>query len=330
MRSLGLFAQGGREIGLGHVMRTTSLAREARRLGLEPTLWIEGDEAARQAARREAGETPVNDPGAVSDVPASADAWILDGPGKLEAFLEMAEALDRRTIVLDRLDLIDRATWTVLPVLHAPASQDRRVRQGADWCIVDPWLRGRRADEHAARDGLLVVFGGADPEGLLLRLAEACRTEAPCGVTPRFVIGPAAPAGRVRALARLGFSPDDDDRSVLVAPNRDELYAAMAEARVAICGFGLCLYELAALGTPAFCVTRSAADADAAERLAALGIGRPLGSAEAFDASHFVSTVRDVLAEGGSESAARSAIAALGDGGGPRRILELALEGSAR
>ncbi len=314
-------AEGGQSRGLGHVMRATSLALEALRLGLEPTLWVWGDDDTRAAAGREA-------PGVVvrsgEDLPAELDqagALLLDGPGKFDDLLLRASELDLPSVVLDRMDLVEAATWTILPVLHAEPSSDRRVRQGPAWCVVEPWLRGVRApNSDSARSGLLVLLGGSDPEGLTVKIGEALAASPVDELMPTFVIGPAASPGRARALARLGFTEDQ----VLRAPDREDLYRAMAKARLAVCGFGVSLYELAALGTPALHFTRSAGDLAAADRLAAQHIGRALGHVSDFCPSSFVNELETSLTSAwtaGTEAAQK----ALGDGRGARRILELAL-----
>ncbi len=323
MSSVALLGMGGPEVGLGHVMRLASLAREAHRLGIEAALWIAGDDSARAATRRELPDIAVHrwDPVAP---PPRADALILDAPGAHRGAVDASAAAGIPCLVLDRLDLVDAATWTVLPVLHAPPSGHPRVRQGPDWCVVEPRIRRLAPSPFPGeRDRLLVVLGGADPEALTLHVAEALAAGRAEGARPLYVVGPAAPAGRTHALTRLGVCPED----LLQAPTRAELYEAMGRARLAICAFGLTLYELAALGTPALVFARSPEDARALERLEALGLGRSLGLCADFDPAVLRREIERALRLDVGQRDHERGLCALGDGQGPRRILELALGG---
>ncbi|MAE93911.1 MAG: hypothetical protein CL910_04560 [Deltaproteobacteria bacterium] len=319
---LTLVAMGGRRSGLGHVLRSVTLAREARWMGLSPTLWIAGDREALGHAARELRGIAVRPLGPGDDPCAAARALILDGPGDLEPWLAAAEARGLPSLVLDRLDAVDRATWTVLPVLHAEPVAHPRVRQGADWCLVEPLQQGRPAPPYPGRrDRVLVVLGGADAGGLTARIASALPDLSPFGLETLLVVGPAAPEHSLAACRELG--------RVLHAPTRDGLLDAMGTARLAVCGFGLSLYELAALGTPALTYTRSLGDAAAAERLAALGIGRPMGDVGGFEAESLAASTLELLRGDRGARMHHQGRQALGDGKAARRVLELVWGGTA-
>lgn len=326
MTTVALLATGGHESGLGHVMRAASLAREAERLGLEPCLWIDGDESARQAAAREARGIPLRAGRPSRGDLEGAAALIVDGRAKFDDELAEAADHDLRTLVLDRTDLVESATWTVLPVLHAAPPSDRRIRHGATWCIVEPLLRDLAPPPYpGARENLLVCLGGSDPEGLTLRLATALAEGLPASLAPRFVVGPAAAPGTARALAGLGYGTSGECPAVLQSPSRAELYEAIASARLGLCAFGTTLYEFAALGTPALTLTRNADDERAAERLASLGIGRPAGPLARLDADRLVCDLEALATSPWPRESSARGLAALGDGRGPQRILELAM-----
>lgn len=312
---------GGKTIGLGHVLRAVSLAREARRMGLSPTLWVAGDREAVIRASREAPEVTVRPLGPTDDPCATARALILDSPSDLTPWLDAADARGLPSLVLDRLDAVDRATWTVLPVLHAEPTAHPRVRQGADWCVVEPLHRGLSAPPYPGqRDRLLVVLGGADAGGLTACVARALPDLRRSGLEPLLVVGPAAASSSLATCRELG--------KVLHAPSRRRLLRTMATARLAVCGFGLSLYELAALGTPALTYTRGPGDAAAAERLAALGIGRPMGDVRDFDSQALARNVLELLDSDRAVRMHELGRQALGDGKAVRRILELVWEGT--
>ncbi|MCP3984513.1 MAG: hypothetical protein GY723_08985 [bacterium] len=321
MRPLAIAAAGGAEHGLGHVLRAASLAREAVARGVAVSFHVAGDERVRETAACEVPETPIHPWDGVSDIASGARGLVIDAPHAIGELLAAAQDSDIPAMVLDRTDQIDAARWTVLPVLHAEPQTDSRVRQGADWCVIEPWNLGLRAPAYpGTRDLLLVLFGGADTDGHSLRVAEALTAGPETGLKPVFVVGPAAPAARARELAGYG--------EVLHAPSRHELYGWMGRARLGICAFGVSLYELAALGTPALFFTRSEEDVDAALRLAMHGIGRFLGNAADFDAAAVLDALDDALRGEWLAYTHARGLRALGDGGGSKRILELALTGT--
>ena len=318
MRPLAIATSGGAEQGLGHVMRTASLAREALSRGIAVSFHVAGDEAVRRVAAKEVPEAALFAWDGVSDVSMGARGLVIDAPHAIDGVLAAARDADVPTTVLDRVDQIEAASWTVLPVLHAEPQADPRVRQGPDWCVIEPWNLGLVAPAFPGdRDLLLMVFGGADVGGLSLRVAEALSAAPDMGLRPVFVMGPAAPTERADELTRYG--------EVLRAPCRSELYGWMGRARLAVCAFGVTLYELAALGTPALVFTRNDADAAAALRLAGHGIGRVLGQMTDFDPTAFQDALEDALHGDWPAYAHAQGLRALGDGAGPKRILDLAL-----
>lgn len=321
MRPLAIAASGGAKQGLGHVLRSASLAREAVSRGIAVSFHIAGNEQLRRVAAAEVPEASILVWDGVSDVSAGARAVVIDAPHAIGDVLTAARDANVPTTVLDRIDQIEAASWTVLPVLHAEPQRDRRVRQGADWCVIEPLNLGLTAPAYPGeRDLLLVVFGGADVGGLSLRVAEALSAAPDTGLRPVFAMGPGAPPERADELTRYG--------EVLRAPCRRELYGWMGRARLAVCSFGVTLYELAALGTPALVFPRSEADVAAALRLADQGIGRVLGRADEFDPAAFLDALGDALRGDWPAYTHGQGLRALGDGDGPKRILELALEGT--
>lgn len=322
MKPLAIATSGGARQGLGHVYRATSLVREAVSQGIPVSFHIAGDECVRAAAAHEAPEATILSWDGVSSVAAGTCALVVDAPHEIGGLLTSAREANVPAMVLDRTDQIEAARWTVLPVLHAKPQQDPRLRQGADWCVVEPWNLGLAAPSYPGdRDVLLVLFGGADAGHHSLQVAEALSSAPDSGLRPVFVVGPAAPPERARELARHG--------EVLCAPPRRELFGWMGRSRLAICAFGVSLYELASLGTPALFFSRGEEDAAAALRLASHGIGRFLGEANNLDAHALLDALENALHGDWPAHTHAAGLRALGDGAGPKRILELALSDGA-
>ncbi len=318
MKRLVIATAGGAELGVGHVMRAASLAREAVSHGIGTVMHVAGEESVRRAAAREIPEVPIEPWDGVSHVAANARGLLIDAPHPIAPVVDAARAAGVPTTVLDRLDTLETASWTVLPVLHAEPRAHPRLRHGADWCVLEPRRLGLPVPSFPGeRDLLLVAFGGADAGGWTRQVAEALPAPPPSGLRPVFAVGPAAPPERADELAPYG--------EVLRAPSRRELFAWMGRARLAVCGFGVTLYELAALGTPALVFARDDADATAALRLSERGIGRLVGPAGGFDADAFRDALVDALHDDWPERTHRQGLQALGDGAGAGRILELTL-----
>lgn len=311
---------GGRATGLGHVMRCATLAREARSRGLSVDFALAGDELAVRALEEALPGVAVGPWRDGEDAAEGAAALVLDAREALGPALAAATRRGVRTVVLDRVDHLDDADWTVLPILHGPALAHPRLLQGADWCIVEPAALGLGAPPHPGRrDLLLVTLGGSDPHDATRRVATALeRPPAGCP-RPLFVVGPAAEARRERseALRRAGFE-------VVAGPARPTLFGFMARARLAIAGFGITAYELAWLGTPALHVTQRPDDGEEARRLEAAGIGRLVGDAADLEPGAVRDALERALDPRWLRRASEAGRAALADGCGTARVVDLA------
>lgn len=326
-RALWCVASGGREVGLGHLLRTAELAREARARDVEVELAVRGDESAERVLARElpgVRRRPWRGPDDLADAPA----WVsFDTRDDCRAELAALAAAGRRSLVIDRDDLVDEATLTVLPVLHASGSEHPRVRSGASWCMVPETVRSRATQHETERDRLVVTFGGADPLDLTGRLAAPLAEALGAwrgGPPPALhaVIGPsfAAPEHAAARAETAGFV-------VHCAPSRPELAALLCRAAAAVVGFGTTIQELAFLGVPFLSVTHHEPDVVHARRLEALGVGATAGYGGSLEAD----TLPAMLERSLFDPAFRRASAdrgreLLGDGRGAARILALLAE----
>jgi spore coat polysaccharide biosynthesis predicted glycosyltransferase SpsG len=245
-----------------------------------------------------------------------------------EALATLA-ASGRRSLVLDRDDLVNEATWTVLPVLHAAPCRHPRVRGGGPFCIVPAAVRRTDPAPETERDLLLMSFGGADPLGLTERLA-APLAQAIGGWRggPRpalhAVVGPsfAEPERACQRLLEAGFH-------VHRALPRADFAALLRRAAGALVGFGTTLQELAWLGVPFVSLTHHREDVVHARRLEGLGVGAAGGFGAAFDAQELSALLtRSLFDPDFRRSTAMRARELLGDGRGATRILSLLSEGS--
>lgn len=321
---------------MGHVMRSGVLAAAAVERGWRVRVFLAGD---RHAEARWSASCPDARIAAWSAWRGSASAplTVFDHPFAKSRWIAACRRDRTRAIVLDDVRAIGRARLTINPALH----HLRIEREGGGGCDEDdpasPTLSGPRhailSPVHretpsrplAERDGLLLSIGGADPHEVTPRIApllmstlagRSCRDTLRSRVV---VLGPAYrdPGGRVAAaLAEDGWRVEHALPPAAMA-------RCMAEARLAVMGFGTSLSELAWHGTPHLAVTHHASDAPWARRLEALGIGGWLGDARSLDservAARFARALED---EDWQRTSALQARAAIGEGRGCERILD--------
>jgi UDP-2,4-diacetamido-2,4,6-trideoxy-beta-L-altropyranose hydrolase len=263
---------GGASLGLGHVMRTAVLAAEARRLGHGITIVVRGDAAAHAALAAELPGALIEPWGEPSAAVSTGAAIVIDSPEEIGAELSVARQRGVRSLVVDRLDHLDHADTTVLPILHGPQIEHPRLFQGGEFVPIAPVVRAARAADYPGTRSIgLITAGGADPVGLTVpltnALADAMR-DRPDAPALHVVVGPAFVGGDALAR-RLARSTIYVHRAL----SRAGLVALMVRARFALTGFGTTVYDLAVLGTPPVYWTHRSTDLDAARRLEARGVG---------------------------------------------------------
>lgn len=338
---LAIVVAGGASLGLGHCLRGATLARAAREQrdpSIEVEVFVRGDAAAVRAVERELASVPIairaldlRDPGFAACAALAADALIVDDPGEIAPLVDAARARGRACVVVDRVDFVDRCAATVVPSPEIVA--DARVRSGPDYCVVEPLARGLvPAAWPGTRDSVLVCFGGADPEACTERVVRSLRERVlaeKLELRIEVVVGPAsALAERMRTRSALGSSvslPTLPRIDWLVAPARDEVFAAMQRARIAVCAYGVAASELAALGVPALIATRTPHDAELVRALEARGVARHAGDVATVDPASLAEQVELALASDWPRESSMLGRSAFGDGRGAERIVALAL-----
>lgn len=328
---------GGARVGLGHVVRSARLAREAERRGFRVRAFLDGDAAARDVWRRSSGFDPRP---AAGDDEAFAPVVALDLPGDKSAWLAtLSRRASRALLIDDERDYAVRSPrpaappgWRLLPGLHhrpaPPNATDalgNAVLSGPRFALLDAAHRRRMPLPVEARTRVLVSLGGADPHRAGPRIARrvqlALATDArTAGLTGLDVVLGAAfedPGGRDAARLR------EAGCTVHRALEAEAMAERMRAARLAIIGFGTSVTELAWHATPFLSVVHHEADRAPARDLEASGFGRVLGHAPRLDRvpieTHVRRALRDV--EWLRESGARGH-AALDGGLGAARILD--------
>ena len=283
---------GGRGVGLGHVMRCAAIAAEAEARGHSVRFVLRGDAAAALALGAELQDVEL-EPWTTPMQTASAGDWlVVDAPGDVRGELLAARAAGARTCVIDRLDQLDAADATVLPVAHGPRLTHPRLFQGPEWCIIAPVVRTCADRPYPGHRCIgLITLGAADPLGLTEQIARVVRDAVASSVESpwlelQVVVGPAFadPETTARSLEALGCR-------LRRGPDRAELASLMGRTLFAVSAFGTSVYDLAAVGVPVVYWTHRASDLEPAHRLEAAGLGAVGGDGTRFAAD----ACRDLL-----------------------------------
>lgn len=328
---------GGARYGMGHVMRSGALAAAAARRGWRIRAYLAGDRVAHERWRASCPTSKV-EAWSAWRARESAPLTVFDHPFAKSRWLAACRRDRTRTIVLDDARAIGHARLAIQPALHhLPDPADER---DGDLPEDDPATRVLRGPRHAIlspahletphrpqpeRDMLLVSIGGADPHGVAPRIApwlaavldrEAARARI---AVRRVVLGPAFPDPGQRIAEALAAAGWQVERALEPAA----MARRMAEARLAVMGFGTSLCELAWHETPHLSVTHHDHDVAWATRLESFGIGRLLGRASALEPAAVEARFAEALLDlDWQRTSAARALAAIDGGRGTERILD--------
>jgi spore coat polysaccharide biosynthesis protein SpsF len=321
-------------IGLGHLVRCLALADELHKNhGVEVTFALRASPLASQMVKRRS--YPILQPrdGAVFD----HEAWLRDCILKAGAQTLVVDVRDdlpqaalnalaeKGTIVAVLDDLSDRR-WAADLAFYPPVPQVRRV----DWsgfrgrlCVGWEWivLRSQFAESFPSRYNskcsLLVAMGGSDPAGLTLKAVRALdRLDE--DFESVIIVG-AGFCHRQSLRDLLGQTR----RRFAVREDVSEMSAAMAQADLAVCSFGMTSYEVAAMGVPAACVCLTEDHAESASALVAAGMGISMGVDDQDTETRMAVAVERLLADKNARAQMSARARELVDGRGASRIAEL-------
>ncbi len=319
---------GGATLGLGHVRRSLSIARQMRdREGLGVRFAMIGDHTAADMVRMQGFAVDAK-PGAESEID-----WLLD---LAETHKPMAIILDIRTglsphavLRLRGADLIVAAIddgsgrrlvadVTFFPPVPQVFSLDWEIAErepfvGWEWVALGqdvlPAPAVSRATPH-----IVLSMGGADPLGLTkptVRALSCLDTAADVTV----IVGPSADQDIEAQL--LAIAP-----AFTILRNPENLASIMASADLALVTFGITAYEMGAMGVPALYLCLNDDHAKSASAFERSGMGVSLGIASQVNAPQITAAVHGLL----DDPDLRQSMSAAGrmnlDGRGAARIAE--------
>jgi spore coat polysaccharide biosynthesis predicted glycosyltransferase SpsG len=331
-------------IGLGHLVRCLALADELHENhGVAVTFGLRASPLASEMVKRRSYPILEAPEGGVFD----QEAWLLECILKSGAEILVVDVRDdlsktaleglaeKGTIIAVLDDLSDRR-WAADLAFYPPVPQVHRV----DWsgfrgrlCVGWEWivLRSQFAERFPPRDNskcsLLVAMGGSDPAGLTLKAVRALDRldedfESVIFESTSFestIIVGAGFCHRESLQDLLGQTR----RHFTVREDVSEMSAAMAQADLAVCSFGMTSYELAAMGVPAVCVCLTEDHAESASALVGAGMGISVGVNDQDTETLLAAAVERLLVDKNARAQMSARARELVDGRGARRIAEL-------
>jgi spore coat polysaccharide biosynthesis predicted glycosyltransferase SpsG len=332
-------------IGLGHLVRCLALADELHeRHGVAVTFALSASPLASEMVKRRSYPILEAPEGGVFD----QEAWLLECILKSGAEILVVDVRDdlsktaleglagKGTIIAVLDDLSDRR-WAADLAFYPPVPQVRRV----DWsgfrgrlCVGWEWivLRSQFAEPFPPRDNskcsLLVAMGGSDPAGLTLKAVRALDRldeDFESTIFESTIIVGAGFCHRESLRDLLGQTR----RRFMVREDVSEMSAAMAQADLAVCSFGMTSYELAAMGVPAVCVCLTEDHAESASALVAAGMGISVGVDDQDTETRLAAAVERLLVDKNARAQMSGRARELVDGRGARRIAEVLVSAAA-
>jgi spore coat polysaccharide biosynthesis predicted glycosyltransferase SpsG len=332
-------------IGLGHLVRCLALADELHQNhGVAVSFAMRASPLASEMVKRRSYPTLHPPDGAAFDY----EAWLRDCILKSGAQIFVVDVRDdlpqaalnalagKGTMIAVLDDLSDRR-WAADIAFYPPVPQVRRV----DWsgfrgrlCVGWEWiiLRSQFAESTPRRHNskctllLLIAMGGSDPAGLTLKAVRAVDRLDGDGdgdfestIFESTIIVGAGFCHRQSLEDLLGQTR----RRYTVREDVSEMSAAMAQADLAICSFGMTSYELAAMGVPAVCVCLTEDHAQSASALVAAGMGISVGVNDQDTETRLAAAVEGLLVDKNAWAQMSARARELVDGRGASRIAEL-------
>ncbi|MBE9528281.1 MAG: hypothetical protein IME99_03475 [Proteobacteria bacterium] len=291
------WTEGGRGVGMGHVVRSVTVARILAGLGIDLSFIVNDDPAVIALLDRTPFEYSIGGFDALEQIDETGAVVVFDTK---KDFSDLAATLlgsQRRVVTIDNLRVNANSSSVIIPSAtfnaadragaggELPAGGAERLYGGSDYVIVgenflllrdvkNKTVKKRTGDtekkspERALR--VLITMGGTDPNGLGEVIVNAL--QGLDAVEAAVVVGPATVPSET--FAELIESPPD---GISFFTDVEDLAPYAVSSDVAFTAMGITVYELAAIGVPSILIGNYRDDVEEMARLESLGIGRSLG-----------------------------------------------------
>lgn len=248
---------GSAMVGLGHLRRCLTLARELRTRGCQTPFVVTGGPSAGRLLRNEGIDAVLVEPADDYDLGETfkyATAWragllVVDSYAVREAAFARpvvpVAAIDDRADRYLPVELVVNGAADAERVIYRTAARTKLLLGPKYILLRDEFSQRPNREIGECVQRVLVTVGGGDSEALTARLVAWTR-EALRGIRMDVVLGPFFRAGVVREVE----SQAKKGGGVTLHRNPSSIRDLMMAADLALCGGGQTTYELAAAGTP--------------------------------------------------------------------------------
>jgi len=282
-----IWTEGGKKIGMGHVCRCLVIAKELRKNGTDILFLINNDPAVIDRINREGFRYEVaslSEVDLVNIVNKTPEAVLIDTK---KPIAHLIKQIKQEQPVKPKIILMDNTTSARLEadmVIYPAAIFENnlnwdgfrgKVFGGADYVpVARSYIRARRKAKLLQLKSpyqVLVTMGGSDPNNLTYKIVSSL-LEISELINIKVIIGPAfSPDALLDRIEKQKFP------NVEFIRNEEDLSSIMCESHVALTALGTTLYELAAVGVPAIIISNYEEDNQDIDSYKKLGVHLPLG-----------------------------------------------------
>lgn len=324
---------GSHGIGLGHIFRMLALARKLVSRGAN-VRFVSKEDVICNKMVMDAGFVCVNYPKDSSidvlekeisffdphlllfDVLESNDTvleMVRSNTGaKVVTFDDVGAGLQYAQVVINSIAFI----WGLYDKENCKA----KVYEGPKYIVpgngIENYLGGER-EHRAEANGIMIAFGGSDTYGLTSRVLRALNG-AEKKLCIRINIGP--------AFVENSYFTDtatSSPHNIQLLKNTSDIYAEMIKSDVVICGGGIMLYELAALGVPSISVATEKHEELNLRYWSSIGSTIPIGVRENMNDDKIARDVIELLNDDKARRTMSESGRRIVDGKGLIRVVEL-------
>jgi len=312
---------GGEDIGMGHIYRCITLARELQNV-LGGNITFVTDRSYEGGVEK-LGSTEFEVVGVESEkgfeymTSMEPDIVFIDILDTHDDYVRKLHDISAAVINLEDLGEGAEHADYVINALYEKDNNKHNQFFGAEYVVVQEEFRERRSKVESDVGNVLLTFGGSDPSNLSKNVTKELVSNNP-SYEYRLVLGP----GYLHE-EELHELPEDILSQVNIIKDTVDMSALMEWADIAICSGGRTAYELAATGTPTLVIAHNEREAGRMKELDEFGAVSYLRKAEELDdgevADAFIYLANNYDRRVAMSERARKFV----DGSGIQRILDL-------
>ena len=324
-------ADGGAEIGMGHVYRSLAIADELCSISSADVQFLMSADHPEGVKRvSSAGYTVrvLSDGGVDAIVEAiqeySPNIVVNDRPFLEKNYLEALARLGASTVnLVDTLEDIEKPaeiTSMIIATMRVDQLELEDYYAGPEFAILRESFAGRAKPVRADARQVVISFGGSDPQGLTLKVLRSLdaltRTRLELGV--KAILGPAFSYGQElrELLPKLHYQP-------ILLENVEHMAEILSDADLVFCAGGMTVYEIAALRVPGIVMCQNAREVRRMEHFSRSGSVEHLGLGTEVEDKRITQAAEALLANETRRRAMSESGRKLVDARGAQRVAEV-------